>query len=228
MKNKHVLLLAALLMVSFIVHSQTKNESRSLRDFNSVKISNSIEAELIKGDKNYIDIVASGIDLDKVETNISDGTLEVKLGRGNFKSNSVKVTVIYVDLVEIQASTSAKVFVKDPLEYEEVFLSASTSSYIEVQVDADVVYAEANTSARIILGGSANDLNLKVFTSAEVDGSNFQVQNAEVRANTASKSEFNVSETIKGNASTGARITFVGDPRVIDVNTNTGGSIKAK
>jgi hypothetical protein len=228
MKKNYLLAILALLMVSSFAQAQTNNETRSLSNFSSIKISNSIEAELIKGDQNKIDIVASGIELDKVETNVSDNALEVKLARGNFKSNSVKVTITYTELNEVQASTSAKVFVQDPLENDDVYLFATTSAYLEVSVNAETLHAEATTSAKIAVSGTANELNLRIFTSAEVEGTKLQVQNAQVQANTAARSEFKVSNSIKGSASTGARITFVGDPQIIDVSTNTGGSIKVK
>ncbi len=228
MKKTSSLALVVFFMVSIFAQAQTRNETRSLIEFNTIKISNSIEAELIQGNENGIEIVASGIELDKVLTTVSDHTLEVKIARGNFKSSSVKVTITYVDLNEVQASTSAKVFVRDVLEQDGVYLFATTSSYIEAQVNTQELNAEATTSAKIFVTGTTQDLNLRIFTSAEVDGKDLQVQNAEVQANTAAKSEFKVSESIKGSASTGARVTYVGDPKIIDVNTNTGGSIKVK
>lgn len=226
MKIKSLFGFVCLFLITFLVKAQTQSETRSLRDFNSVKVSNSIDAELVRGDKNEIQIMASGIELDKVETNVYDNTLEVKLARGNFKSNSVKVTITYVDIDEVQASTSAKVIVKDVLEMDQVYLFATTNAYIETKVKSVGLTKDASTTAKIFVTGTANDLDLKIYTSAEVEGGKLAVKNANVLANTAAKANFQVSDSIIGSAATAAKVTYKGSPTIVEVKTGSGGKIE--
>ncbi|MFD2035818.1 head GIN domain-containing protein [Belliella marina] len=228
MKNLKVLLAVLFSISTLACYAQTNTETRELRNFSSIKVANAIEAELVKGDKNSISIVASGIDLDKVETNVSDDALEVKLGRGNFRSSSVKVTITYIDIDEVQAQTSAKVFVKNGLAGNQVYLFSGTNSYIEASVEATNLFIEAATNSKIAVKGSGENLDLKIYTNATVDANNLTVTNAEVLANTAAKAEFKVTESIKGSAATAAKITYSGDPKLVDIKTNTGGDIKKK
>ncbi|MCH7401269.1 head GIN domain-containing protein [Belliella kenyensis] len=217
-----------ILLIGQQVFAQTQKETRDLRNFSSLKVNSAIEAELVKGEKNSIAIVASGVDLDKVETNVSDGTLEVKLGRGNFRSSSVKVTITYVDIDEIQASSSSKVFVNSTLEADNVYLFAASNAYIEATVNTSNLFIEGNTNAKLAVDGNAKNLELKLYTKAELDGKKLTIGAAEVTANTAAKGEFKVTESIKGSAATAAVINYTGDPKLIDVKTNTGGDIKKK
>ncbi|MCH7409764.1 DUF2807 domain-containing protein [Belliella sp. DSM 111904] len=217
-----------LLIMGQQVFAQTQKETRDLRNFSSLKVNSAIEAELVKGEKNSIAIVASGVDLDKVETNVSDGTLEVKLGRGNFRSSSVKVTITYVDIDEIQASSNSKVFANDLLEADRIYLFAASNAYIEASVNATNLFVEGNTNAKLAVEGNAKNLELKLYTKAELDGKKLTIDSAEVTANTAAKAEFKVVDAIKGSAATAASINYTGDPKLIDVKTNTGGDIKKK
>jgi len=226
MKIKSLFGFVCLFLITFLVKAQTQSETRSLRDFNSIKVSNSIDAELVRGDKNEIQIMASGIELDKVETNVYDNTLEVKLARGNFKSKSVKVTITYVDIDEVQASTSAKVIVKDVLEMDQVYLFATTNAYIETKVKSVGLTIDASTTAKIFVTGTANDLDLKIYTSAEVEGGKLAVKNANVLANTAAKANFQVSDSIIGSAATAAKVTYKGSPTIVEVKTGSGGKIE--
>lgn len=226
MKIKSLFGFVCLFLITFLVKAQTQSETRSLRDFNSIKVSNSIDAELVRGDKNEIQIMASGIELDKVETNVYDNTLEVKLARGNFKSNSVKVTITYVDIDEVQASTSAKVIVKDVLEMDQVYLFATTNAYIETKVKSVGLTIDASTTAKIFVTGTANDLDLKIYTSAEVEGGKLAVKNANVLANTAAKANFQVSDSIIGSAATAAKVAYKGSPTIVEVKTGSGGKIE--
>lgn len=216
----------AALLLNFSLAAQTNQETRALQSFNAVKISNSIEAELIKGDRNEVHIAASGIDLSRVSTQIDKQSLEVKITGSNIGGSSVKVTVTYKDINEVSASTAAKVFVKDPLSARTVKINATTSSYIEAEVNSHALVLEAATNAKVFITGSAETLDLKAFTNAEINGAGFDVDEANVRVNTAANANFTVNESITGSAATAGKVHYQGDPNFVDVKTNTGGAIE--
>ncbi|WP_228527795.1 head GIN domain-containing protein [Pararhodonellum marinum] len=208
--------------------SQTKEETRPLQAFNAVKISHGIEAELIKGNKHEIQITVSGVGLDKVETVVKDRLLEVKMGRGNFRSTSVKVKITYTDLSQIEANNSAKVFVNETIQSQNIKLSAFNSAYLEVEVNGTNLSLEASTNAKIHINGSSKDLSLNAYTNAEIDGQELMVSNAQVKVNTAASATFEVSDSLKGSAGTTGKVTYLGNPKILDVSTSTGGSIEPK
>lgn len=216
------------LLISLPLFAQTSSESRSLETFNAVRVANSIEAELVKGDVNEIEITASGIDLNRIETRISNRTLTVQVKGSNIGSSSIKAKITYIDIDELSAATSARIFVKDVLNSKQVKLSAATSSYIEVKVNAQKLTLDAATKAKIFVAGTAENLDLNAFTDAEIDGTNLEVETAQVRANTAARANFTVNKSIEGRAATAAKIYYEGDPSLIDVRTNTGGAIERK
>ncbi len=208
--------------------AQTSTETRRLGNFNAVKVSTSIKAELVQGDENKIEIKATGIDLDKIESGISDKTLEVKLGRGNFRNHSVNVIVTYRDIQGIEATTSASVVAKDPIEAAEAYLFAATSGYIEVDITSEVLRIEAATSSRIVVSGEADELTIKAYTNAEVDGKKLDAADVDVLANTAASVYFNSTGSIVGSAATAAKIYYGGNPSSMEVKTSTGGSVQKK
>ena len=222
---KYLLSVAALL-VAFNLAAQTNEETRSLQSFNAVKISNAVEAELVKGDKNEIYIAASGIDLNRVSTAINKQTLEVKITGSNIGATAVKVKITYIDINELSATTAARVFVKSPLNARTIKVSAATSSYIEAEINSHALVLEAATNAKIFVNGSAETLDLKAFTNAEINGADLDVDEANVRVNTAASANFTVNESIKGSAATAGKVYYKGDPNFVDVKTNTGGAIE--
>jgi len=229
MTNKTTYLLGLVaVLLSFQSFGQTSEEVRKLAAFNRIKISNAIEAEFERGDRHEIHITASGLDLDKVETNVGNRQLEIKLARGNFRSTSVKVKVIYVDIDQIEASSSSRVFVKDVIESKNVKITASTSSYVEAKVNAANLQLDAASNAKIFINGTAENLNLKAVTSAEVNGKDLIVKSADIVANTAAKAEIKVTESIKGSAATAAKVYYIGNPNMVDVKTSTAGTIEQR
>lgn len=229
-KRKFEILLTMItLLISLPLFAQTSSESRSLETFNAVRVANSIEAELVKGDVNQIEITASGIDPDRIETRISNRILSVQVKGSNIGSSSIKAKITYInDIDELSAATSARIFVKDVLNSNQVKLSAATSSYIEAKVNAQKLTLDASTKAKIFVVGTAENLDLNVFTDAEIDGTDLEVETAQIRGNTAGRANFTVNKSIEGRAATAAKIYYEGDPSLIDVRTNTGGAIERK
>lgn len=218
-------LMVASTMVSY---AQTELESRSLAAFNSIQVSSGIDATLVKGDTHNIEITASGVELSRVESKVTNRVLELKVSGISPKASTVKATITYVSLEEVSASTSAKVFVKEPIMEKSVKLFAATSSYVEVEVNAQDLLVDAQTNAKIFITGKATNLDFSAYTNAEIDGEKLVTDNATVRINTNAKGSFHVNESISGTAATRGRVVYTGDPNIVDIKTNTGGSINEK
>ncbi|EOZ92397.1 hypothetical protein A33Q_4490 [Indibacter alkaliphilus LW1] len=229
MKKYSKLLTVLIFLLSLgTLEAQTNSETRRLNNFNAVKVSTSIKAELVQGDENKIEINVTGIELDKIVTEVSDRTLEVKLGRGNFRNHSVNVVITYKDIQGIEATTSASVVAKNQIEAAEAYLFAATNGYIEADVISDVLHLEAATNSRIVVEGEVDELNIKAYTNAEIDGKKLDANDVDVVANTAATVHFNTGGSIVGSAATAAKIYYGGRPSSMEVKTSTGGSVQKR
>jgi hypothetical protein len=228
MKKKIKLILIALIAFVGFTNAQTQSDSRPLREFNVVKVSNSIKAELVKGDENKVEITASGIDVGKVETSVVGDALEVRLARGNYRNHSVKVVVTYVDIQGIEATSSAQVVAKSKIEAQEAYLASSNNAYLEAMVDAEKLNLEAATNSRIFIKGKVGQLEANAYTNAQIDGMNLVAENVNVLGNTTASISFTATSSINGSLATAAKIVYDGNPTEVNVKTGTGGSIKKK
>jgi hypothetical protein len=228
MNMKIKLILIAFLATVGISNAQTQNDSRQLRDFNIVKVSNAIKAELVKGDVNKVEITASGIDVGKVETSVVGDALEVRLARGNYRNHSVRVVVTYVDIQGVEATSSAQVVAKSKIEALEAYLATSNNAYLEANVEADKLNLEAATNSRIFIKGKVKQLEVNAYTNAQVDGMNLIAQKVNVLGNTTASISFSATSSINGSLATAAKIVYDGNPSEVNVKTGTGGSIKKK
>ncbi|KEO72798.1 head GIN domain-containing protein [Anditalea andensis] len=227
-RNITYLIALIAVLVAPQAYGQTSEDTRKLSAFNGIKISNAIEAEFEKGDRHEIQITASGLDVDKVETNITNRQLEIKLARGNFRSTSVRVKVIYVDIDQIEASTSSRVFFKDVIESKTVKITASTSSYVEAKVNCSNLQLDAASNAKIFINGTADNLNIRAVTSAEINAKDLQANTADIVANTAAKADIRIKDSIKGSAATAAKVYYSGNPNIVDIKTSTAGAIEQR
>ena len=134
----------------------------------------------------------------------------------------------YVELLGIEANTSASVVSKNPIIAQEAYLFATTNAYLEAEVEADVLNMDAATNARIFVKGEVDELNVKAFTNAEIDGKKLTGKHIELQANTAATINFNAISTIEGSVATAAKVYYGGNPKNVDVRTTTGGSIQKR
>lgn len=226
-KSLKLILMSVFLCVG-LAKGQSDTDVRKLRDFNTIKVSNSIKAELVKGDENKVTIKVSGIDVGKVETAVVGETLEIRLARGNYRNPSIIVEVTYVELLGIEANTSARVVAKNPIVAQEAYLSATNSSYLEAEMESDILHITAATNARIFVSGKAKELNVKAFTNAEVAGEKLTGDQVNVQANTAANVSFEAIKSLEGSVATAAKVFYGGNPKQLDVKSSTGGSIQKK
>lgn len=208
--------------------AQTEEETRTLAAFNSIQVASGIEATLVKGDSHSIEITASGVELSKIESNVTNRVLELKISGISPKASTIKAIVTYVSLEEVSGSSSAKVFVKNPISEKKVRLYAASSSYVEAEVNAENLVVDAQTNAKISVNGKVANLDFSAYTNAEIDGEKLVTDNATVKINTNAKGSFHVNKSITGSAATRGRVTYTGDPNIVDIKTNTGGSIDEK
>lgn len=216
---------AIFICLTSVCLAQTSHESRTLKAFDKIKVSNAIEAELVRGNTHEIEITASGLALDKVDTEVKNRTLDLKISGSSPRSSTVKVKIIYTKLDDIQVNTSAKVFVKDTLEAQTIKLNTATNGYLEAAVKTKTLSLDAQTNSHMSLRGKADELHFNAFTNAQIDGDGFEANKAEVRVNTNASGTFKVLESIKGTAATRGRVKYTGNPSLVDVKVNTGGAI---
>ncbi|WP_339903161.1 head GIN domain-containing protein [uncultured Cyclobacterium sp.] len=220
-------ILSLLMVLAFIgVQAQTNTETRTLSAFDQLDVSDAIEVELQKGEKQEITITASGIGLDQIISEVDKRRLQLEVDGSKPKSSAVKVVVTYLQLSEIEVSSGAKVFVKEPIENKDINLTVASNGYLEIEVKAENLMLEAETNAKMFVKGAAVNLDYNAFTNAEIDGEELVVDHAEIRTNTNASGVFEVKESLKGTAATRGRINYKGEPNIIDVKESIGGSIE--
>ncbi|WP_162418131.1 GIN domain-containing protein [Cyclobacterium roseum] len=220
------LAVVSLILIGFMAEAQTVSETRTLNAFDQLVLSNSIEAELVPGDKYEVTITASGIAPEKVLTEIKKRKLAVSISGSNPKSSAVKVVISYKLLDDVEVDAGAKAIIKGVLDQKSIRLQVASNGYLEAEVNADDLYLWAETNSKMYVKGNANNLDYNAFTNAEIDGEGLVVTNAEVRTNTNASGSFEVLESLKGSAATRGRIKYKGDPNVLDIKESIGGAIE--
>ena len=210
-----------------------ETETRSLNNFHGVSTSASIDAVVKKGSKNEVVITASGVELDRVSTEIENGVLRLGFKKKSnwtwMKKTKVKAEVTYTgELDYLSASSSGDLICESVVSGDELTVKASSSGDVSVEVDVDNLSASASSSGDIEISGSANEAKLMASSSGDVLGDDLEVNHADVSASSSGDVELTVRESIKARASSGGDITYRGNPKTKDIKRSSGGDVHGK
>lgn len=229
---KKTILSVAIICCSIIAYAFGDQETRSLKSFDGVKISSGIEATLIQGSENKINIEVEGIELDKIETSVENGTLKVKIDEkwwkmGWNKKRKVIVEVYFSEeLEEITATSGASIYAKETIESEELSLDASSGSKIDISIDNHSVDCDVSSGASIMLDGNTDHAKIDVSSGSTMKGLDLEVNEAILSASSGASIKINVNDKIKANASSGGSIKYDGNPSNTNINKSSGGSVR--
>ncbi len=163
----------------------------------------------------------------------------------NFKVLKVWVSAPNVD--GFKASSSGSIKVEKPVSANEFSIDASSSGSISgnfsgkvihvdisssadvnLQVDAEKINVQASSSADADISGKAKDLYVKASSSADVDADDLQVQNAKIEASSSGDVDVFVTENLDAKASSSASIDYKGNPKQVNTEKSSSGSVTKK
>lgn len=149
--------------------AQTNTETRGLDDFHVVKIFGNVDAELKKGDKPSIKLIAWGpeADISKVSTTVKGGELKVEyMGTGERKE--VRAVITYTDLDELVADAGGNIAKTDLIESKFLKIHISKGSMAHINLQATNLTASVTNGAEVYLKGKAEMADVKVNNGSKL------------------------------------------------------------
>lgn len=223
-----------------------QEETRSLSSFDEVSAQEGIDVYLEKGSSETARVVTERIDLDDVLTEVSGGRLKIHIDGNKTRNINVQVYVTFVSLEALAASSAASIEVEDPIETdgefevdvssagnieatisaESIEIDASSSGDADLEVDVEEVDAEVSSSGEIKISGTAINQEVQTSSAGRYEGFGLQSEEANVSSSSGSSARVSCSRDLDASASSGASIRYKGDPKYVNVNNSSGGSVR--
>ena len=226
MKKVMILFISVLLLGA--AYGQQKEE-RKLGDFDEIKVSNAINLYLKQGNETKAVVEVDGIDLNKVETEVSGGTLKIYIhnNSNNFRrSMHVKVYVTYKSLEGISASSASDVYSESVIKSERLELSVSSAASMELDLDVNYLDMSASSAGDLELSGEAGKVDGAASSAGDIDAFDLVCKSATLRASSAGDIKINITEEIEARASSGGSVKYKGNPSKSNTDSSSGGSVR--
>lgn len=191
-----------------------------------VKASNGLEVELIQGVMQLVNVEADENLHEYIETDLVNGTLYVKTTKNIRKAKSKKVTIFYIDLEAIHASSGANVRGQSGLISDEMDLKSSSGSQIDVHLLTKELSAQSSSGSNITIKGQARNFNSKASSGSSIDAKDLQVIYATAKASSGASITLNIQRSLDAKASSSGDIRYYGEPEVVTQNTSSSGRVR--
>ena len=140
----------------------------------------------------------------------------------------IKLSEVTAKSVVAEASSSSDI--KIGRAYAENFKAQSSSTAeIDIEyIESDIIGLNASSSSDIKLKGKSLDLSVKTSSTATVDAKELLANNITVSSSSSSKALVYPIVSLNAKASSTADIYYYNEPKTIDKNTSSSGSVKRK
>jgi len=198
----------ALLLFPCCLSAQNSTVTRSLTSFDKVGISGGFDVVFLKqGDTESITLDVTGIDPDKIETEVKNGTLNIKTKKGRYSNYKAKITVTYRSLKSVANSGSTDVEAITPIKAEAFEYASSGSGNFKGELDVKDLDIAISGSSNMTLLGNADVQEISISGSGNVNASALKGTTADVAISGSSDVRLGVSGKIKTTVSGSGSVT---------------------
>jgi hypothetical protein len=206
-----VLLAIAIVIFAVMFTTGTANietQQYTIKDFTDVSAGNGFSLQITRGNVYSINVTTDSNRQDRVDVSKSGGTLIIKLKPGlSFSASQLKAEITMPDLENIQLSEGASATVHN------FNLSHNFAAYL-------------SGGSRLTMTGQALNLTVNGLGGANLNLSEFQVTDVNVDLREGSQCTLNLNGRIAGTISSGAKLSYIGNPTLDELDISGGASMQ--
>jgi len=225
-----ILFFLSLLIIPCLLSSAyaLDSEIRTLKSFDTVKVSGPIKLFLSEGSGESVKITVEGDDPDKIVTEVTGKNLEIKPKTVSIIESDVefRVYVTYKKLRKLRCSNGAEAQGESVIKGDKFEVEVANSGIVDIQVNVSTLSCNVTSAGNLTVSGRAQDQKSVINTTGTMHAFKLICDNAYVKVGTGGSAEIYAAELIEGSVKTAGSLTFKGDPKKQRVDKSTGGKIK--
>ncbi len=161
--------------------AQSTTTTRSLSGFEKVAIAGGFDAVILKeGDAESVTLETSGVDVDKLITEVKGNTLEIGMKKGRYSNFHARITVTYRRLIEVSNSGSTDVEIASTVRGDAFQINSSGSGDFKGSFEVQKLEANISGSSDMKFTGRADRQKYAISGSGEIQAGEMKGKEADV------------------------------------------------
>ena len=161
-----------------------------------------------------------------VEIITKDNVLNIGTKSGSYSFTKFVVDVYCPVLTGVSVSGSGNFMSSDRIVSRTFSSTVSGSGSIGGVFECESFYAKISGSGKIDVAGNSKDADISISGSGKFSGSDFEMENADVRVSGSGNAAVYVTNNLKANISGSGGINYGGEPKTINSNVSGSGNIR--
>lgn len=221
MKN----ILATLAFLITTVGISQNEITKTVGQFDELKVYDLIEVELIKSNKN--EVVITGKNTEDVVVVNKNGKLKIKMNlEESYDGDRTNVKLYYTSIEVIDVNEGAKITSKDKIKQFEIELRAQEGGNINLDLKVTTATIKSVTGGVVKVTGKSKDQSISISTGGVFKGKDLKSESTEVAIRAGGEADVYATELLDIKIRAGGDVFVYGDPKQINKSKALGGRIK--
>ena len=213
----------SLLLISALGFSQ-KAITKDIGDFNTLKVYDLMEVNLIQSDDNKVVIkVEKTYEVLVINDN---GKLKLRMETDTrFQGEDTYIEVYFKNIETIDANEGSYIVGNALISQENIELKAQEGGKIKVGLDVNHVDIKSVTGGIIEASGLSNTQNIKLNTGGIFEGRDLKTKETKIGVTAAGEAEVYATERVEVSITAGGDVIIYGNPKQIKEKKFAGGRV---
>lgn len=223
-KLKITYLAAAFFLLSFTAFSQQVSEIREVNEFSSIDAGSIFKIEYTQQDNYSLEIVAEQDFLEKIQTKVSGGILEIDM-KGSAKNTEVKVKITSPTLAGIDLSGASSFQSVGSVTADEFSIVLSGATNASLGIGTDNLSSQISGASNLRITGKATEHTAELSGAAQLRAADLETQTTRIRTSGAAYARVWATDNLVADASGTSKVSFDNQPANQSFNASGMGNI---
>lgn len=201
-------------------------EKRNIESpFTKIKASAGVEVILEQGSPSEVEVEVDDNLMTYIVTRVENGTLIVNID-GNINTMESAIVRVKMKTIEgLESSSGASIKTINKLSGTSVALKTSSGSTIKADLEYEKVSCESSSGSEIKVSGKALALDTKSSSGSQINAKELASNEITAQSSSGSSTTVNPIVFLNAKASSGSAIDYVKEPKKIEKEETSGGSV---
>jgi hypothetical protein len=200
-------------------------EVRKLDTFSKVEVKTGIDCEIKQADKFEVIVEADDNVINEIKTRVENGTLILESDFGSYLNATRKVIVTMPKIDNLESTSGSTLKSLNILTGTNVALKSSSGSEMNVTIESDTIYLETSSGSEQNIKGKALKLYASSSSGSSIKADDLLANDVSAQSTSGSSIDVHSIVNLDGKASSGSSINYKGNPKKVNKEESSGGSV---
>ncbi len=197
-------------------------------DFNAINVSQGIDVHLTIGNDVSLSIEADENLHELILTEVKDDVLHIYTDKNIWSAKRRKVFVTAKSINEIVATSGSEVRSENTLTAEDFKIRVTSGAEVRLVLNVTDLTCSTTSGADARLKGKAENFIAKSTSGSTIKAQDLETEVCIAKVTSGADIYVNVTSSLNAKATSGGDIKYVGNPKKVQENSSSSGSIRNK